>query len=390
MKWVRKGHQFDAIAKDLKHFQRIYIYGNGYEGKNVLEAVSFLGIEIYFVDRDKEKRLSKICGVETLSPELFQQEIENSEKTFIVVYAVSRYHYLYLSKDMMGKGYRENLDFFSSDVFLRLYLPIISVYMFDKLYIQQLSQMVTTRCSLKCRDCMMSIPYLKEKSDVSLEKLKCDADILFSKVDFIQFYGPGGGEIMLYPQLDEFLTYILKKYRQKIGTMLLITNGTVYPGEKLIKVLQEYDMSIRISNYENINGWTESKNRLVKVCRENRINCYEQKVDAWIDMDWDGNFPQTCTAQDMFEQCDMSCREFVDGIEYYCMHGRYANIARSLYDVNEEGINFMDNSVNKKMIMEYNLGYLEKGYLNICARCKGYFGINQTKIPVAEQLKEQE
>ena len=39
----------------------------------------------------------------------------------------------------------------------------------------------------------------------------------------------------------------------------------------------------------------------------------------------------------------------------------------------------------KKELLEFNLGYSEKGYLDMCRRCHGMDAINYP-IPVAEQL----
>lgn len=382
MKWKNKGHQFDQEGERLKDIQTIYIYGAGENGKAVLEEASFLNVEIYFVDRDKEKWGKKINGCLVLSPERFEREYQDAS---IIVFAVSRYHYVCMMKELLGNGMKENIDFFFYDAFLKFYLGIISVYRFHKVYIGQITQMVTTYCSLKCKNCMMSIPYLIQKEHMDLEKLKQDADLLFEKVDFIKYYGPGGGEIFLYPHLEEFLRYIIKNYSTQIGTILLITNATVLPNDSLMEFISENNLEIRISSYENICGWKEIKDKFVAMCKEKGIYCYEQKADFWIDMGWNQK-QQKKDPEELFLECGMPCREFSNGIEYYCMHGHYANKARDICNEDKEGLDFTEKSTDKKVILEYNLGFSEKGYLDICGNCNGYFGTNSKKIPVAEQL----
>lgn len=387
MKWTNKGHQFDKMAEKLKSFRRIYIYGAGEIGKNVADRVSYLGVEIRFVDRDKNKQSAAINHYPVISPEEFVHEKNAYGDSFIVVFAVARYHYFYLSKYLLGDGYIENIDFFFYDIFLAVYLNILSVYKFNKVYIEQISQMVTTHCSLKCRDCIISIPYQKEKKHISLEQLKQDADLLFSKVDFVNYYGPGGGEIFLYPDLAQFLGYVVDNYLKQIGTVLLITNATVLPDEKVMKVIAENNLKIRISIYENFDGWKEKRDKFIALCDKYSIKYSEDKVDEWIDMGWNEQRALTILrAQTMFEQCDATCKGFADGVEHYCLQGQYANMARSISDENGETLNFRDLSTDKKVILEYNLGYSEKGYLGICGQCNGYFEINQKRIPVAEQL----
>lgn len=388
MKWTNKGHQFDKVAAELKSFQRVYIYGAGGIGKDVAESLSFLGVEICFVDRDKNKQLAGVNHYTVISPEAFECEKSIVRRdTFIVIFAVRRYDYIYLAKRLLGEGYKENVDFFFYDIFLAVYLNILSVYKFNKVYIEQLSQMVTTHCTLRCKDCIISMPYQKEKKHISLEKLKKDADLLFSKVDFIKYYGPAGGEIFLYPELDQFLMYILRNFSKQIGTFLLITNATILPDEKIMRVIAENNLTIRISNYESVKGWKEKRDKFAVACEKSGVNYYEQKVDSWIDMGWnDKKEIIEPWARQMFEQCDMPCRGFAEGIEYYCLQGQYTNKAWSICDSNGEELDFMDQVTDKKAILEYNLGYSEKGYLGICAQCNGYFGINLKKIPVAEQL----
>ena len=44
-------------------------------------------------------------------------------------------------------------------------------------------------------------------------------------------------------------------------------------------------------------------------------------------------------------------------------------------------------SGDKNEIMEWNLGYSEKGYLNMCAKCFGYLTINQHRVEPGVQLQ---
>jgi hypothetical protein len=44
-----------------------------------------------------------------------------------------------------------------------------------------------------------------------------------------------------------------------------------------------------------------------------------------------------------------------------------------------------DLECDKKELMEFNMGYSEKGFLDMCRRCNGADDLNY-KIPVAEQM----
>lgn len=280
MQWTNPGHQFDAIGNDLKNFKNIYIYGASDIGKNILKLVTFLEVEISFIDKDLEKQQKGVEGYQVYSPEEFKEKCVEHDDGFIVVFTVNRSNYLNLAKEFIRKGYRENVDFFFYDVFEKFYLNILSVYKFNKIFVEQLSLMVTTYCTLKCKDCIISMPYQKEKRHVPLSELKKDVELFFSKVDFVRYFGPGGGEIFLYPNLDQFLEYVLSRFSKQIGEVLLISNATVLPNEKVLRVIKKYNLAIRISNYENVRGWSEKRKKFVSLCEDNGVAFREQKASC--------------------------------------------------------------------------------------------------------------
>lgn len=144
MKWTNPGHQFDAIGSDLKNFQNIYIYGASDIGKYILKCVTFLKVEISFIDKNLEKQQKGVEGYQVYSPEEFKEKCAEHDDGFIVVFTVNRSNYLNLAKEFIRDGYRENVDFFFYDVFEKFYLNILSVYKFNKIFVEQLSLMVTT------------------------------------------------------------------------------------------------------------------------------------------------------------------------------------------------------------------------------------------------------
>lgn len=385
MKWTHPNHQLDHIAAQLKPFEKIYIFGAGETGKSVYKSLLFLGLEIEFIDNDK-KKASAVDGCNVISMDEYEKS--RIEKEHIVVFAMRRYSYLELMKSFWRLGYLENRDFFYHDVFFKYYLNIVGSYFFEKIYINQISQMVTDYCSLRCRDCCMSIPYLKKHHVFTLEKLENDTDLLFKRVDYIQYWGPGGGEIFLFPQLGEFVDYVMRRYRKQIGEILLITNGTVIPTDETLSIIAKHQLEIKISDYSLVPGWKEKKDKFVNKLRRFGISYLERKMDHWIDM-WGRNKNILPTimdkrASEQFDRCDNTCREYFDGRLYYCMHGRYENLSKEQEEV--EGLDFRDKDTTKKMIMEYNLGFLKNGYYEICGCCNGYFGINHNMIEVAEQI----
>jgi molybdenum cofactor biosynthesis enzyme MoaA len=79
---------------------------------------------------------------------------------------------------------------------------------------------------------------LKDHKTFSFETLRQNLDTLFNKVDYIQRINIIGGEAMLHPKLPMIIQHILH-YRDKIGYILIITNGTIIPTEELLSVLRD-------------------------------------------------------------------------------------------------------------------------------------------------------
>lgn len=73
-----------------------------------------------------------------------------------------------------------------------LHMPILS------------PRLVTSRCNLKCKDCILRIPYLKDHRDEEPELIFADLDRTLELVDSIKTLEVCGGETFLYRKLIPF------------------------------------------------------------------------------------------------------------------------------------------------------------------------------------------
>ena len=51
----------------------------------------------------------------------------------------------------------------------------------------------------------------------------------------------------------------------------------------------------------------------------------------------------------------------------------------------DDFLNLSEDYENKKIILQYIMGYTQTGYCSFCSMCEGYCSINTKQIPVAEQ-----
>lgn len=144
--------------------------------------------------------------------------------------------------------------------------------------IPKLNFIVTEKCSLSCKDCRALIPYVKEPKDVPFEELKEEINIILSAVDEVVDMEPIGGEPFLYPYLAEAIEYLTAS--EKVDHVVVTTNGTIAPKERLTRALQNEKVFIVISDYGHIDKMAQ----VVKHFEKNNISFAVEKDMVWFDV----------------------------------------------------------------------------------------------------------
>jgi len=112
---------------------------------------------------------------------------------------------------------------------------------------------ITTRCTLRCRDCSVMIPHFGRDShehfDLTFLQFQRDFDSLLNSVDHIGTVFFLGGEPLLNKDLPQMLDYVAGK--NKVGLVSIVTNCTIVPSEKLLDVMANFRNKVffGLSNY---------------------------------------------------------------------------------------------------------------------------------------------
>jgi hypothetical protein len=289
-------------------------------------------------------------------------------------------------------GLRHGEDFWLYEEFINKILPVMMTYFYGKSYMRLAQITLTERCSLKCKKCAHACYNVSNAAeDMVLSEAFRSADSFFSKVDYIDEFVLIGGEPLLYRQLSEVIEYIGEKYREQMGIYCITTNGTIVPDNSVLKACKKYNVLFRISNYsKTLPRLKDSHKRLMAALDEYGIEYILGSPDGnWIDygfdyLEKDNNLVELIKT---FDECHTTCREVRGNKLYYCV------MARSVSDnlnLNEGSDDFLDlDSLTgedyKKILLEFNMGYSDKGYLDMCRRCHGMDSVNYP-IPVAEQM----
>ena len=383
MKWTNKGHQFDRFSEIFSNEMKVYIYGAGENGKDLFSRMMFADCVEAFIDNDERKVGDIFCGKKILS--LHEFISKKKEKHFVVI-AQSLSNIVLSKQQFLCAGYIEGKNLFDYHSFVRFYLPIFAVYSWDKIYIPTVSMLMTTICNLDCKGCLNFTHLNKNKMHYPLEQLKENVDCLFSQINGVGLFHLCGGEPLLYPHFTEIMNYISVKYGNKISELGITTNGTIIPSDELCIQMSNANLSVWVDDYrknvEIANGTYET---ILKKMRNFRVKYYANYVDEWINIEKENI---DTDEEKNINKCTLCSIPFVslkNNKVYGCNYSDYACEANIVNGISGDYWELSQISNNKKIFMEYRMGYSDNGYYSYCSKCEGSIAINFNKIPVAEQ-----
>lgn len=364
------GHDLDFLAKQYANISLIAIYGMGKLGnelKNILIQMQFENrYSVVYVDQNykKEKDIK--------SPEWLLKYGDNN--TLVVLAIANDDIRNRFSMILLKKGFSKN-NICDINEFYNIILPIISVYYLDKIYLDSLQISVGDKCNLRCKDCTNFIPYMKETKNRTLDSLVEDVDALFKKIDYIRYMPIIGGETLLFEYLEDFVGYLLEAYSNQIGQLWVYTNGTL-PDKlngNLLDTLQKNSSKIHffVSNYTHNNPkLTNQFKKFIERLGIEEISYTYIDNFIWNDTGVSEMRKREHTDLENFvSMCSQPCRDYENGKIYYCAIAKYAGKAFGIHDYkNEVEICKLSN----KEIVEFVLGYIDSGFLEICKYCNGY------------------
>lgn len=194
--------------------------------------------------------------------------------------------------------------------------------------------------------------------------------------------------------IEEFakcIDYIGRKYRERIGVLRTITNATVIPSDGICEAMKRNDVWVWIDDYRQANIgkdiWLED---IVHKFERYEIDYGIRKVEQWINLGI--NEKETATdaeAEYRYNECFNRSKSVHNLKLYSCCYADFANEAK-VYGSDE--LDYIDLAVKKRVdkgvMLEFMLGYTDKGFLGMCRKCYGGENINNHYVPVARQIKD--
>ena len=388
MKWTSKGYENIICNKNISETTIFCIYGAGKLGGDLYKTLKHYDMFFCFIDNNHSIQEKGYKNEAVISEnEYFKKEIK-----YPVIICASDENTLLIESDLKNRGLIHNKNYYICREFTDKLLPIIAYKFFNQTFMGLSQICVTERCTLRCKKCAhgcYNVPITKD--DLTLEQVKKSADIFFSKVNYIHEFVLIGGEPLLYKYLADAVEYIGSKYRNQMSVFSITSNGTITPSKDLLEKCKEYGVLFRISNYSGTIAKLELQyEKLRKLFITNNVEFrISRKEHEWMDYGFE-YYKRECDNEqliEVFDACHTSCHEIRENKFYYCVMARSVsdnlnfNVGKDDYlDFNQlTGKNW------RRELLEYILGYSEKGYLDMCRYCHGADCYNYL-IPAAQQL----
>lgn len=385
MKWTDKGHQYDSIG------QKICALSEGNASFCIWGAGTF-GISFYetfcqeikinaFVDSDPKKQGAIVCSIPVYAPEYLK-----TEKVFVLVSSG-------WTKDiyrMLDKfGYIKGEDYLHIDSFTSLYYW----YKYKKVHFSDISYTITERCSLRCEKCNGFVPKMHDPKNIPLDRVVADFEQFFRYVDNVNVLGLVGGDAMMHPNFADIVEELGKRYYpDKASHLEVYCNAVILPDERVLQTLKKYDVFYRFTDYRPYTNGKQKVDEVISLLQKYGIRYDHVQFVTWVDC----GYPQASNGVQgeqnlvsFFDSCDRkSCHMLYDGKVLFCGMARSADIidycridASDVFDISTY------DEIKQIDLVEYMLGYSEKGYLNYCRMCNGSFNVNQKKIEAGRQIQ---
>ena len=230
---------------------------------------------------------------------------------------------------------------------------------------------ITNKCTLRCKDCSVSIPYLKEHKDIDEEIIISDITKLSNSSYFIDYIEFMGGEFLLYKNIDILLNKILKI--KNIGFLSLWTTGTYIPNDNFFTILvnNKNRIHFNISDYgKNVpKKLIENQNKLLEKLDKYNIDYVVLENKSWFNVsDFTYNGKDEDFLKKYYKKCSMAkkgCVVVQNGKIYRCGPHFGGIMSNRIKEMNVLDINSVDEYKLPSMLDNF----IDMEYIDACKYC---------------------
>ena len=259
----------------------------------------------------------------------------------------------------------------------------VEVLLRKKLIIPYAEIVLTTFCSLRCRDCANLIQYYTGDhkhayhTDLGMNVRSLKRLLLAS--DQIKVLSLLGGEPLLYPELKAMLQFVSEQ--DKVHRCQIVTNGTIAKiDDGIIDILSAHSDKFLfvISNYGDK---SKHKDELIELFDMHGIR-YEVRFndDKWIDyggVEHRGRDASTLKKQ--YLRCNSSCRSILNGKLHQCPRSSNGMDLGIVPDNPNDYIDLLDDEIEIRIIRTRLMDFYRRKEkcITACDYCDN--GVNDEK-----------
>lgn len=389
MQWKKKGHELDSMKEEiLERFglePRFFVFGAGKIGRHVASILKDYDCFEGFLDNNPNiQNGNNIISI--------TEYLDRGDDIPIIVSASGKYE-KEIESQLNSLGKKANIDYFNYDYFLSRIFPIMSIANWNKCFVRVAQISLTERCTLRCKYCAHGCSAISTSvPDMSFETVKESLDYFFHTVDYIGELVLIGGEPFLYSNIEKIIDYISEGYSCYINRLSITTNGTIIPNDVVLDCISKNNVYIHISNYSTtIPNLNKQYEKLLGELSRFKIDYSLGAQDLnWMDYGF-GHYCRNATKEELievFDACKTPCREIRGNRYYYCVMARSVSENMGFNNSKDDYLDLKNLSEDdrKDIFVEFELGYSDKGYLDMCNYCRGAEA-KDFPIPVAEQLR---
>lgn len=239
------------------------------------------------------------------------------------------------------------------------------------IFLNNLTIMVNTKCSLKCKYCvayMNSYP-TEKKQNVPYEQICKDIDNIFRAVDSIGAITVQGGEPFLHPDIDRIIKKLLEK--KNFGIISVATNGIFKIDREKLDIFKDSRLNVAFSGYYGALKEEQMKQfykNIELMESENVPHTVGVQMAEWLIPPslWNRNYSkEIMMAKKSACKIPERCLQIYDGKLYPC-----------LYSMSLHGIGIADYSSDYIELEQDNLAweikkFMERPYYQSCGHCGG-------------------
>tara|TARA_X000000368_G_scaffold388896_1_gene350771 strand:+ start:1993 stop:3225 length:1233 start_codon:yes stop_codon:yes gene_type:complete len=148
----------------------------------------------------------------------------------------------------------------------------------DKVYMRSLDLMITTKCSLKCRNCSNLMQYYKDPTNTDYEKIISSLKIIHENVDTISEYRVIGGEPLMNKNWANIVNNI-SEYDSD-AKIFIYTNATIAPKDNQLESFKNKNINFIITDYGDL---SKNINKMVESLEKYNISFKREPANDWID-----------------------------------------------------------------------------------------------------------